>query len=105
MKKIKGISGFCYSVYGLIPEQSFVYKKLSDDSMQHLFRLKILMLLEVRITHSFKQFLNLIEFIQNNYEIDFTMICHYSGEVLTSKKKYSRMLIEDMGSMENILDW
>ena len=79
--------------------------KLTDYQKQYFLFITEEYNRRTRNRMNLKQFLNLIEFIQNNYEIDFTMICHYSGEVLTGKKKYSRMLIEDMGSMENILDW
>jgi hypothetical protein len=33
------------------------------------------------------------------------MISHITGKVLTGDKKHSHMVVEDMGTLENILDW
>jgi hypothetical protein len=48
---------------------------------------------------------NLIDYIVKNYEINFTMICHITGKILTGDKKHYRMIVQDMGMLENILDW
>jgi len=47
----------------------------------------------------------LIEYISQNYQMKFTMISHITGKVLTGDKKHSHMVLEDMGFLENILDW
>jgi hypothetical protein len=51
------------------------------------------------------QLKKLVEYILENYQMNFTMISHLTGEVLTGDKKLSQMCMEDMGYMENILDW
>jgi hypothetical protein len=47
----------------------------------------------------------LIDWISKDYEIPFTMISHITGEILTGDRKYGQMCLEDMGMLENILDW
>ena len=51
------------------------------------------------------QLKNLIEYISQNYQMKFTIISHITGKVLTGDKKHSTMVVEDMGTLENILDW
>jgi len=60
---------------------------------------------EKKVEPSIKKQIKLIDWITKNYEIDFNMICVYSGKVLTGKAKLNRMFLENMGYMENILDW
>jgi hypothetical protein len=47
----------------------------------------------------------LMDYIIKDYQINFNMISHITGKVLTGDKKHSQMVREDMGRLENILDW
>jgi len=51
------------------------------------------------------QQLNLIDWIVEEYQINFTMVSIHTGKILTGDKKHSVMCIENMGHMEDILDW
>ena len=51
------------------------------------------------------QLKELVDYIVKNYQINFTMVSHITGKILTGDKKHSKMCMEDMGFMENILDW
>ncbi len=60
---------------------------------------------EKNVEPSIEKQTELIDWITKNYEIDFNMVCVFSGKVLTGKAKLNRMFLENMGYMENILDW
>ena len=51
------------------------------------------------------QQLNLIDWIVEEYQLNYTMISVHTGKVLIGDKKHSVMCSENMGMMENILDW
>jgi hypothetical protein len=51
------------------------------------------------------QQLNLIDWIVKDYEMDFKMISHRTGKLLSGREKYMIMCIENRGMLENILDW
>jgi hypothetical protein len=51
------------------------------------------------------QQLNLIDWIVKEYQLNYTMISFHTAKVLIGDKKHSVMCIENMGMMENILDW
>ena len=48
---------------------------------------------------------NLVDYIIENYQINFNMISHITGELLTGDRKHYQMMMEEMGMLENILDW
>ena len=51
------------------------------------------------------QQVNLVDWIVKDYQINYTMISVHTGKVLTGDKKHSVMCVENMGYMEDILDW
>lgn len=51
------------------------------------------------------QQLNLIDWILEEYQLNYTMISIHTGQKLTGDKKHSVMCIENMGHLEDILDW
>jgi hypothetical protein len=51
------------------------------------------------------QQITLVDWITKSYEIDGTMISVFTGKVIKGDKKYGVMCMEDMGMLENILDW
>lgn len=51
------------------------------------------------------QLQNLIDYIIENHQINLTMTSHITGKVLTGNEKHSHMIMEDMGTLEIILDW
>ena len=48
---------------------------------------------------------NLIDWIVKEYQLNYTMISIHTGKVLTGDDKHNVMCIENMGHLENILDW
>jgi len=51
------------------------------------------------------QQLNLIEWIVKDYQMNYNMISVHTGKVLIGDDKHHVMCVENMGMMENILDW
>jgi hypothetical protein len=51
------------------------------------------------------QLKKLVDYITKSYEMNFNMISHITGKLLTGDKKHSQMVREEMGHLENILDW
>lgn len=51
------------------------------------------------------QQVDLMNWILEEYQLNYTMISIHTGQKLTGDKKHSVMCIENMGHLENILDW